>query len=170
MPEPRTWLAFDLGAESGRAFTGRLERGILTIREIHRFSNEPVDYCGSLHWDAPRLWMEMRKALSLAGERLEGIGVDSWGVDYALLDEGGELLKNPYHYRDARNPRAMAEVLEMVSRENNLSEDRHTVFADQYALSAIRREMPNTRDPDRRKTAADDPGPFQLLAYRPRSL
>jgi rhamnulokinase len=117
MPEPRTWLAFDLGAESGRAFTGQLGSGILTIQEIHRFPNEPVDDSGSLHWDAPRLWLEMRKALSLAGKGLEGLGVDSWGVDYALLDERGELLKNPYHYRDARNPRAMAEVLALVPRE-----------------------------------------------------
>src|SRR5205085_1509828 len=110
MPDSRTWLAFDLGAESGRAFTGHLRDDVMTIQEIHRFANHPVEVGGALHWDAPRLRMEMGTALSWAGNRLEGIAVDSWGVDYALLDEGGELLGNPYHYRDPRNAAAMTEV------------------------------------------------------------
>ena len=59
-----TYLAFDLGAESGRAFLGSLQNGKLGIEEIHRFPNEPVEYGGSMHWDAPRIWHEMRKALS----------------------------------------------------------------------------------------------------------
>lgn len=77
------YLAFDLGAESGRALLGQMRSGVITIEEVHRFSNDPVEYGGSLHWDAPRLWFEMRKALSmLEGNRLAGIGVDAWGVDY----------------------------------------------------------------------------------------
>ncbi|MGH9566552.1 MAG: rhamnulokinase, partial [Candidatus Angelobacter sp.] len=84
-------MAFDLGAESGRAVLGRVHSGIITIEEVHRFDNEPVEYGGSLHWDAPRLWFEMRKALaSLDQIQLSGIGVDTWGVDYALLGERGE--------------------------------------------------------------------------------
>jgi rhamnulokinase len=114
-----TYLAFDLGAESGRAFLGSLHRGRLEIREIHRFANEPVEYGGALstmHWDAPRIWLEIRKALTMVETPLSGMGVDTWGVDYALLGQGGELLQNPYHYRDPRNISAFEEVQARVSR------------------------------------------------------
>jgi len=112
------YLAFDLGAETGRAFLGRLRSGLLELREVHRFPNEPVEYGGRLHWDAARIWLEMRKALREAdAAELAGIGVDAWGVDYALLGERGELLQNPRHYRDHRNVRAMEEVLQLVSGE-----------------------------------------------------
>jgi rhamnulokinase len=108
-----TFLAFDIGAESGRAFVGRIQFGFLSVEEIHRFPNEPVMYNGELHWDAPKLWLEILKALervgSLEGIRLEGIGVDTWGIDYALLGETGALLENPYHYRDSRT-RGMMEL------------------------------------------------------------
>jgi len=114
----KAYLAFDLGAESGRAVLGYLNSGILRIEEVHRFANDPVEYAGSLHWDMPRLWLEMRKALSgLKETRLEGIGVDAWGVDYALLGEGGELLQNPYHYRDMRTKGVMDDVFRIVPRE-----------------------------------------------------
>ena len=115
---PKPYLAFDLGAESGRAVLGRLQSGILTTEEVHRFPNQPVEYGGSLHWDVPRLWFEIRKALSCV-ERLElaGIGVDAWGVDYALLGERGELLQNPFHYRDRRTEGVMEEVFRKVSKE-----------------------------------------------------
>jgi rhamnulokinase len=112
------FLAFDLGAESGRAMVGTLDRGILGLREIHRFSNEPVRLNGSLQWDILHLWQEMRRAIDDdAGGRLESVGVDSWGVDYALIGEQGNLLENPYHYRDRRTSGAMEAVFERVSRE-----------------------------------------------------
>ncbi len=97
-------LAFDLGATSGRAILGRVAGARLEIREVHRFPNEPVRYNGELHWDAPRLWHEMQTGLRMGrqGGELASIGVDTWGVDYALLGESGVLLENPYHYRDAR--------------------------------------------------------------------
>jgi len=119
MPEaPKAYLAFDLGAESGRAVLGRVHAGVITTQEIHRFPNEPVEYGGSLHWDAPRLWLEMRKALcKVEGVRLGGIGVDTWGVDYALLGERGELLQNPFHYRDKRTDGMMEQVFQTVSRD-----------------------------------------------------
>jgi rhamnulokinase len=114
----KPYLAFDFGAESGRAVLGHLQSGILTIKEIHRFPNEPVEYGGSLHWDVARLWFEVRKALSgLEKHELVGIGVDAWGVDYALLGERGELLQNPYHYRDQRTHGVMEEVFRKVPRE-----------------------------------------------------
>jgi rhamnulokinase len=109
------YLAFDLGAESGRAVVGRLNGGILSIDEIHRFLNEPVRCGNSLHWDVPRLWFEIRKGLNSVGRhKLEGIGVDTWGVDYALLGENGELLQNPYHYRDERTTGVMKQAFEIV--------------------------------------------------------
>ncbi len=114
----KPYLAFDFGAESGRAVLAHLQSGILTTEEIHRFPNEPVEYGGSLHWDAPRLWFEMRTALARVGEvELAGIGVDAWGVDYALLGERGELLQNPYHYRDCRTEGMMKEVLAKICKE-----------------------------------------------------
>jgi rhamnulokinase len=115
---PQSYLAFDFGAESGRAILGQLLSGVLTTREIHRFANEPVEYGGSLHWDVPRLWYEVRKALALLqGAPLAGIGVDAWGVDYALLGENGDLLENPYHYRDARTAGVMEEVFQRMPKE-----------------------------------------------------
>jgi rhamnulokinase len=114
----KPYLAFDFGAESGRAVLAHLHSGILTTKEVHRFSNEPVEYGGSLHWDVASLWSEVRKALAqLEKVPLAGIGVDAWGVDYALLGERGELLQNPYHYRDRRTEGVMKEVFEKVPRE-----------------------------------------------------
>ncbi len=120
MPEfqQKRFLAFDLGAESGRAVLGSLHAGIINVQEIHRFSNDAVEYGGALHWDTPRLWFEMRRSLSRLGDvALGGIGVDAWGVDYALLGERGELLQNPYHYRDKRTDGLMELVFEKVSKQ-----------------------------------------------------
>ena len=119
MPDhPQPHLAFDLGAESGRAVLGRVRSGVLSIEEVHRFANEPVEYGGSIHWDVPRLWFEMRKAFSMIEEQwLGGVGVDAWGVDYALLGQHGELIENPYHYRDRRTEGAMEAVLTKLSKQ-----------------------------------------------------
>jgi rhamnulokinase len=115
----KAYLAFDLGAESGRAVLAHIHSGVITSREIHRFRNEPVEYGGSLHWDVARLWLEIRQALAqLEDTRLEGIGVDAWGVDYALLGERGELVQNPYHYRDPRTQGVMEQVFRLVSKED----------------------------------------------------
>jgi rhamnulokinase len=115
---PKPYLAFDFGAESGRAVLARFESGLVSMEEVRRFKNEPVEYGGSLHWDVPRLWWEVRQTLAgLENLELAGIGVDAWGVDYALLGEGGELLQNPYHYRDGRTRGVMANVFQKVPKE-----------------------------------------------------
>src|SRR5215204_3549890 len=102
------FLAFDLGAESGRAIVGRLRADLLDIREIHRFPNEPVRQNGSLQWDILRLWLEMRRSLErLEGTSVQSLGVDAWGCDFALIGECGHLVQNPYHYRDARTDGVM---------------------------------------------------------------
>lgn len=112
------FLAIDLGAESGRAIVGHLRSGVLSLDEVYRFPNEPVRWNGTLQWDILRLWQELKRGLDSASETpLAGVGVDAWGVDYALLGERGNLLENPYHYRDARNAGMMEAVFERVSRE-----------------------------------------------------
>jgi rhamnulokinase len=114
----KAYLALDFGAESGRAILARLHSGVLVTEEIRRFKNEPVEYGGSLHWDVSRLWWEVQSALEdLKETELVGIGVDTWGVDYALLGERGELLQNPYHYRDPRTNGVTQEVFGKVERE-----------------------------------------------------
>jgi rhamnulokinase len=141
----KPYLAFDFGAESGRAVLANLQSGILTTEEVHRFTNEPVEYGGSLHWDAPRLWFEVRKALARLGEvELAGIGVDAWGVDYALLGEGGELLGNPYHYRDRRTEGIMEEVLGKVGKEEiyEATGIQFMPINTLYQLFAARRQTP----------------------------
>jgi len=142
------YLAFDLGAESGRAFLGSLDNGQLEIREIHRFANEPVEYGGALptmHWDVPRIWLEMRKAIALVdAPRLAGIGVDTWGVDYALLGQRGELLQNPFNARDPRNISAFHEVLARVSRAHIYKATGIQLMAINtlYQLYAAQRDTP----------------------------
>lgn len=118
LPHSKPYLAFDFGAESGRAVLAHLQSGILTTEEVHRFQNEPVEYGGSLHWDVPRLWLEVRKSLACVEQvELAGIGIDAWGVDYALLGERGDLLQNPYHYRDRRTQGIMEEVFRKMRKE-----------------------------------------------------
>jgi rhamnulokinase len=120
MPD-RTYLALDLGAESGRAIVGRLRSGHLSIEEIRRFRNEPVRYNRHMHWDAPRLWHEMQHAIASVGshgiERLDAVAVDTWGVDFALLGEDGTLLDNPFHYRDTRNDGVMERIRKTLTSE-----------------------------------------------------
>jgi rhamnulokinase len=147
MPESATpYLAFDLGAESGRAVLARLHSGLITTEEVYRFANEPVEYGGSLHWDAPKLWLEVRKTLSRLEEvELSGIGVDAWGVDYALLGERGELLLNPYHYRDKRTDGVMDVVFEKFSREEIYRETgiQFMPINTLYQLFAAKRDTPD---------------------------
>ena len=100
-----TFAAIDLGASSGRVMLGTLDGPHLRLREAHRFPNRPVSAGGTLYWDILALWAGATDGLRIAAsqvDRLAGIGVDSWAIDYALLDEDGRLLGNPVHYRDTR--------------------------------------------------------------------
>ena len=145
MAHSKSYLAFDFGAESGRVILAHLHLGILKTEEVHRFQNEPVEYGGSLHWDAPRLWFEVRKALTCVEHLdLAGIGVDAWGVDYALLGERGELLQNPYHYRDRRTQGIMEEVFRKVPREEiyQATGIQFMPINTLYQLFAAQRETP----------------------------
>jgi rhamnulokinase len=97
----RRYAAIDLGATSGRVVTGRLEDGRVALEEVHRFPNRPVRLPDGLRWNLLHLFTEALDGLRRAGP-VDGVGVDTWGVDYALLDERGRVLGLPFHYRDAR--------------------------------------------------------------------
>jgi rhamnulokinase len=99
----QTYAAVDLGAESGRVIAGRFDGETLALEEIHRFGNIPARVGNSMNWDVLRLWNDISDGLGkLRGREIAGIGVDTWGVDFGLLDERDELLGNPVHYRDTR--------------------------------------------------------------------
>src|SRR5436190_1100249 len=145
------FLAFDLGAESGRAMSGRLRSGVLDLAEVCRFPNEPVREHDSFHWDILRLWTDMRRGL----ERLEGdvrgldsIGVDAWGCDYGLLGERGELIGNPYHYRDLRTDGVMDAVCASIGRARiyNTTGTQFLTFNTLYQLIAARQRTPRLLD------------------------
>jgi rhamnulokinase len=109
--------AVDLGASSGRVLVGQLGRGQLELREAHRFPNTPVRAGGTLHWDILRLFGDVVAGIRAAAREtdLSAVGIDTWGVDYGLLDENGALLANPVHYRDSRTDNVMPGVLARVS-------------------------------------------------------
>jgi rhamnulokinase len=116
------YLAIDLGAESGRAVLGRFDGSRIALEEIHRFPNGPVKLLDTLHWDLPRLFDEVKIALGKAARsasqaKLDGIGVDTWGVDFGLVARGDVLLGNPVHYRDERTQGMMEATFQQLPRE-----------------------------------------------------
>jgi rhamnulokinase len=115
------FIAFDLGAESGRAVLGSLNDDKLVLEEMHRFLNIPVKVFDSLHWDVLQMFQEMKKSLEICvqkyGSKLDGIGFDTWGVDYALVGKDNSILGYPYHYRDRRTDNMMAEAFKIVPKE-----------------------------------------------------
>lgn len=127
MDSARRYAAVDLGASSGRVLLGRWDGERFGLTELHRFANGPVETSGELHWDVPRIWSEIKAGLArcaaVAGgaagggtAELAGVGLDTWGVDYALLDRDGRLLGNPYHYRDSRTDGILEHAFELVPR------------------------------------------------------
>ncbi|MCS7479527.1 rhamnulokinase family protein [Umezawaea endophytica] len=114
----KRFAAVDLGAGSGRVIVGEVEDGSVVLSEVHRFPNRPVKVGGTLHWDVLGLYREVVDGLLKAGP-LDGIGVDSWAVDYGLLDEDGALLGNPVHYRDERTAPAVRQALTALAPERH---------------------------------------------------
>ena len=105
MTKTSNYLALDLGAESGRGLLGRFDGERLELEELHRFPNGPVRMLDTLYWDLPKLYDECKTALRKAAaqsQELDGVGVDTWGVDFGLVGRNDTLLGNPVHYRDAR--------------------------------------------------------------------
>lgn len=115
------FIAIDLGAESGRTMLGRLDDGRLAIEELHRFANEGVVLPTGLYWNSVGIFQEIVRGLAIYSTKSravpDGIGIDTWGVDFALLAEDGTLIDNPRHYRDARNRRMSGRVCERIGKE-----------------------------------------------------
>ena len=112
----RTLAAVDLGAQSGRVAVGRFDGERLTVDEVHRFPNVPVKTGDRLHWDVLRLYSDVLQGLRAAGcaDRIDSVAVDSWAVDFGLVDRRGDLLRNPVHYRDTRRAAEFESVFERV--------------------------------------------------------
>lgn len=112
-------LAFDFGASSGRAIIGCFDGDKITLEEVHRFSNDPVSVGGTVYWDVLRLFYEIKQGIikaKIAGG-FDSIGIDTWGVDFGLIDSEGKLMENPVHYRDARTVGLVDEAFKTMSKE-----------------------------------------------------
>lgn len=112
-------LAFDFGASSGRAILGIFDGKGIELQEVHRFSNDPVEVNGTVYWDVLRLFYEIKQGIikAKAAGGFDSIGIDTWGVDFGLLDEFGCLLENPVHYRDLRTKGLVEESFEKLPKE-----------------------------------------------------
>jgi rhamnulokinase len=117
----RVYLAVDLGASGGRVLAGLFDGEKLAIEEVHRFENGAIHAGGRMYWDVLALWKQilggMRAAGAAYGDQIVSVGVDTWGVDFALLGRGDELLGNPRHYRDRRTAGIFDKAFAIVSRE-----------------------------------------------------
>ncbi len=120
MSQSENYIAVDLGASSGRVMLGTLEDGIIALEEIHRFENGPIEENGSLRWDFAKLFGDikvgLKKAIEKTNNKINSIGVDSWGVDFGLIDSDGKLLETPYHYRDSRTDGMMDKAFELMPK------------------------------------------------------
>ena len=147
----RHYLALDLGAESGRAILARLADRKIELTELHRFSNTPVALPTGLYWDTLRLFHEICEGIRTAAracEDLDGMAIDTWGVDFGLLGEDGELLENPRHYRDSRTDGVPEQVFQTVPRAEIFRETGIQFMAinSLYQLCAIQRDSPAILD------------------------
>ena len=147
------YLAIDLGAGSGRVIAGVVSGGKFSLDEINRFENVPDERDGGLFWNFESLWSGVVEGLKISvakygAEKIRSIGVDAWGVDYGLIDENGELIAVPRHYRDARNKQAMDEVCEAVSRKEIFEKTglQFMQINTLFQMAAARRHEPELLD------------------------
>ena len=139
-------LAFDFGASSGRAILGSFDGEKITLKEIHRFSNDPVKVGNTFYWDVLRLFHEIKQGILKAKQfgKIESIGIDTWGVDFGLIDEKGYLLENPVHYRDERNVGMIEEAEKYMSKDEMY--DRTGIqfmeFNTLFQLLSLRKNRP----------------------------
>ena len=151
MSESRHYVAVDLGAESGRVMLATCSQDSLEIEELHRFPNGPIEQDGSLRWDFPGLMAQiktgLRKAFAL-GKTITSIGVDTWGVDFGLLDASGKLLENPYHYRDSRNNGMIEAASKLLPRDQIYANTgiQFMVINSVYQLLAFKQQRPEVLD------------------------
>jgi rhamnulokinase len=145
MNDRKLFVAIDLGASSGRVILGKISKDSIEYEEIARFENGPVSRGNELFWDIRKLRQSVLAGLSkLANLELVSIGVDSWAVDYALVDSEGELLREPHHYRDERNHRGVESVSSKVSAEELFAANglQFLTFNSLYQLAVDQDEQP----------------------------
>lgn len=139
-------LAFDFGASSGRAIIGTLDNGRITLNEVHRFSNDPVTVNGTFYWDVLRLFHEIKQGILKAKQAggFDSIGIDTWGVDFGLLDKDGVLLENPVHYRDKRNIGMVEKAAKYIGKDEmyKLTGIQFMDFNTAFQLLSIKENRP----------------------------
>jgi hypothetical protein len=123
----RNYLAFDLGASSGRAILGRFDGKKLTLEEKHRFTNGPVDVNGRLYWNTLGLYEQLLAGLGKCGGELGSFGIDTWGVDFGIVGAGGTLAAMPVHYRDSRTD-GMMELADRLAGNAAIYRDTGIAF------------------------------------------
>lgn len=140
-------LAFDFGASSGRAIIGKFENGKIELEEVHRFSNDPVSVGKTTYWDVLRLFHEIKQGIIKAKQAggFDSIGIDTWGVDFGLLDEFGCLLENPIHYRDARTVGMIEEAEKYISKREmyNITGIQFMELNTIFQLLSLKKERPH---------------------------
>ena len=140
-------LAFDFGASSGRAIIGKFENGKIELEEVHRFSNDPVSVNGTTYWDVLRLFYEIKQGIIKAKQAggFDSIGIDTWGVDFGLLDEFGCLLENPIHYRDTRTVGMIEEAEKYISKREmyDITGIQFMELNTIFQLLALKKERPH---------------------------
>jgi rhamnulokinase len=142
-------LGFDYGASSGRAMVAVWEDGKLVLDEVHRFPNDPVMTQQYFYWDTLRLVHELKEGIrkaKLAYGKIDGIGIDTWGVDYALIGKDGALLTNPIHYRDSRTEKAIAELdrilpIERLFEKTGLAKQPFNTIYQLYSEKLLRNSL-----------------------------
>ncbi|WP_462405422.1 rhamnulokinase [Gracilibacillus sp. Marseille-QA3620] len=139
--------AIDIGASSGRLILGYLESGLLRLKEIHRFENKIIERSGSFCWDVDRLFQEIIEGLRKCGEegfQPESIGIDTWAVDYVLLDENDERITDAVSYRDPRTNGMMDEIFKLLQKEELYLETgiQFQKFNTIYQLYALKQQNP----------------------------
>lgn len=137
------YLAFDFGASSGRAMAAEVQNGKIRMEEIHRFSNDPVQVGNTFYWDVYRLFFEIKQGLMKAGA-VDCIGIDTWGVDFGLLDESGRLIGSPRHYRDGAYGEVGPGFFDTVSQEEiyRLTGVPYLPFNTLFQLYTLKQQQP----------------------------
>lgn len=143
-------LAIDLGASSGRVMLASFDGRKIRFQEIHRFSNDPVNICGTMYWDVLRIFYEIQQGIVKSKQygQPDSLSLDTWGVDFGLLDKEGRLLENPVHYRDRRTLGMTEESLSVVGKEELYQKtgiqimDINTLFQ----LLAVKKHNPKLLD------------------------
>lgn len=146
MSNTKNLLSFDFGASSGRAILGSFDGEKLELREIHRFSNDPVIINGTMYWDILRLIFEIKQAFikSKPFGKIDSVGIDTWGVDFGLIDKDGKLIENPVHYRDSRTNGILEKAFEKMPKEEfyNITGNQFMEINSVFQLLSLVLERP----------------------------